>query len=142
MDGVEEEPYESPEPARGGWEAWKDEVSALIRSAAALLSVRWDMATREAGVWGKSMALRAGMFLLAAAFGLLGAALLVAGLVAVLAAWWGTLVGAIFAVFGLCALSAVGLAAAALRSRPAHRFLARTTAEIRRDLEAFSEPEA
>lgn len=135
---MEEETIE--EGAPGGWERWKRSVSEFARSFFSLFSIRWNMATREAGAWGRAMAIRAALFLLAAAFVVFAAALLVAGLVAVLTAWWGTLVGAIFAVFGLCVAGAAALFFFATRRRPESRLFSRTAEELRRDLDAFSGP--
>ena len=124
----------------GAWEAWKRSAAAFVRSAGALASIRWEMATREAGAWGKAMALRAAFLVIALVFLVLASALLVAGLVAVLAAWWGTWIGAIFAVLGICVLVAAGLVFAAVR-RAGRPLLRRTAAELRRDFETFSGPE-
>lgn len=136
MEAEEDERAESS----GSWESWKRSASAFVRSAGSLASIRWEMATREAGAWGKAMALRAVLLVLALVFALLASALAVAGLVAVLAAWWGTWVGAIFAVVGICLAAAAGLVFGALRGgrRP---ILEKTAAEIRKDFETFSGPE-
>jgi CHASE2 domain-containing sensor protein len=88
------------------------------------------------------MAIRAGLLVLALVFAAIASALLVAGLVAALYAWWGTLVGAIFAVFGLCVIVIGGLVAVALSGRSAKPVLERTAEELRRDFETFAGPEA
>ena len=130
------------EPAPpGAWEAWKRAAADFLRSARALAATRWEMASQEAGAWGKAMAVRAALLVLALALALVATALLVAGLVAVLYAWWGTLVGAIFAVFGLCLFAAVGAVAFAVRGRSGRPVFERTAAELRRDFDAFTGPE-
>jgi hypothetical protein len=134
-----EEP-ESSEPAPGAWGEWKDSAAAFARSARALASVRWAMFRGEAGAWARGMAVRAAMLVVALALMVLASALLVAGLVAALYAWWGTLVGAIFAVFGLCVLAAAGLGFAGWRGIAAPS-LRRTAEELRRDFDAFTGPE-
>lgn len=131
----------SERPSRGGWDSWKGAAAEFARSARDLASIRWEMASREAGAWGKAMAFRGVFLLLAAVFAVLAAALLVAGIVAALYAWWGTLVGAIFAVFGLCLGAAGGLVAAAMRGRSGRPIFERTAAELRRDFDAFTGPE-
>jgi len=95
----------------------------------------------EARSWAKGAALRVVMLVVALTLTVLASALLVAGLVAALYAWWGTLVGAIFAVFGVCVVAAAGLVAAAWRGLSAPSF-PRTAEELRRDFDAFtgSEP--
>jgi len=87
------------------------------------------------------MAFRAAFLLCAAVLAVLAVALLVAGIVAALYAWWGTLVGAIFAVFGLCLAAVGGLVAAAMRGRSGRPIFERTAAELRRDFDAFTGPE-
>ena len=136
---MEEDPNEGA--PRGGWDSWKAAARDFARSARDLASIRWEMASREAGDWGKAMALRAAFFLFAAVLAVLAAALLVAGIVALLYAWWGTLAGAIFAVLGLCLAAAAGLVAAALRGRSGRPIFERTAAELRRDFDAFTGPE-
>jgi hypothetical protein len=126
---------------RGGWDSWKAAAGEFARSARDLASIRWEMARREAGAWGKAMAYRAAFLLFAAVLAVLAVALLVAGIVAALYAWWGTLAGAIFAVFGLCLVAAAGLVAAAMRGRSGRPIFERTAAELRRDFDAFTGPE-
>lgn len=129
-----------PEPAPGNWESWKRSAAAFARSARSLASIRWTMFRREAGAWGRGVALRGAMLIVAATLLVLSSALLVAGLVAALYAWWGTLVGAIFAVFGLCVIAAAGLAVAAVRGLGAPSF-ERTAEELRRDFDTLAGPE-
>ncbi len=129
-----------PEPAPGIWEHWKRAAAAFVRSARSLASIRWGMFRAEAGIWAKGAALRLVMVVVALTLTVLASALLVAGLVAALYAWWGTLVGAIFAVFGVCVLGAAGLAAAAWRGMAAPSF-PRTAEGLRRDLDSFTGPE-
>ena len=130
---------ENPPPS-GHWEQWKQSAAAFARSGRALASIRWEMFRREAGAWAKGMAIRTAILVVALTLLVLASALLVAGLVAALYAWWGTLVGAIFAVFGLCVVGAAGLAVAAVRGLGAPT-LERTAAEIRRDFDTFAGPE-
>jgi hypothetical protein len=136
---LEENPKESPRP--GGWESWKGAAAEFARSARDLASVRWAMAAEEAGAWGKAMALRAAFLVLALLLAVAAVALLVAGIVAALYAWWGTLVGAIFAVFGLCLAAVGGLVALAIRGRSGRPIFERTAEELRRDFDAFTGPE-
>ena len=136
-----EETDTSAPPPPGAWGEWKEAAAAFARSARALASVRWAMFRGEAGAWARGMAVRAAMLVVALALLVLASALLVAGLVAALYAWWGTLVGAIFAVFGLCLLLALALAFAGWRGVAAPS-LRRTAEELRRDFEAFTGPEA
>jgi hypothetical protein len=131
----------APEPAPGIWEHWKRSAAAFARSARSLASIRWGMFRAEAGSWARGTALRIGMLVVALTLTVLASALLVAGLVAALYAWWGTLVGAIFAVFGLCVLAAGGLAVGAARGLGAPSF-PRTAEELRRDFDSFTGPEA
>ncbi|HET9793541.1 MAG TPA: phage holin family protein [Thermoanaerobaculia bacterium] len=135
-----EEP-ETPEPASGSWGHWKRAAAAFARSARSLASLRWQMFRREAGAWAKGTALRVVMLVVALTLTVLASALLVAGLVAALYAWWGTLVGAIFAVFGVCVLAAAGLAVVAWRGMAGPSF-PRTAEELRRDFDAFTGPES
>jgi len=136
---LEEAPNERA--PRGGWDSWKAAAAEFARSGRDLASIRWEMASREAGSWGKAMAFRAAFLLCAAVLAVLAVALLVAGIVAALYAWWGTLVGAIFAVFGLCLVAAGGLITAAMRGRSGRPIFERTAAELRRDFDAFTGPE-
>ena len=136
---MEEDPKEHPRP--GGWESWKGAAAEFARSGRDLASVRWAMASEEAGAWGKAMALRAGFLVLALLLAVAAVALLVAGIVAALYAWWGTLVGAIFAAFGLCLAAAGGLVALAMRGRSGRPIFERTAEELRRDFDAFTGPE-
>jgi predicted lysophospholipase L1 biosynthesis ABC-type transport system permease subunit len=126
---------------RGGWDSWKGAAKEFARSARDLVAIRWEMASQEAGAWGKAMAFRAAFLVLAAVLAVLAAALLVAGTVAALYVWWGTLVGAIFAVFGLCLFAVAGLVVAAMRGRSGRPIFERTGAELRRDFDAFTGPE-
>ena len=135
-----EEP-EKFEPPPGTWETWKRAAAAFARSAQSLGAIRWEMFRREAGAWTKGIAIRAAMLVVALALAVLASALLVAGLVAALYAWWGTLVGAIFAVFGLCVLAAAGLGFLAWRGVAAPSF-ERTAEELRRDFDSLTGPES
>ena len=137
---MDQDPIDAAPP--GAWEAWKRAAGEFLRSARALAAIRWEMASQEAGAWGKAMAVRAALLVFALVLAIAAAALLVAGLVAVLYAWWGTLVGAIFAVFGLCLLAAGGAVAVAVRGRSGRPAFERTAAELRRDFDAFTGPEA
>jgi hypothetical protein len=129
-------------PAPGAWEAWKRAAAAFFRSIRSLAAIRWAMATHEASDWGKAMAVRAALLVAALVFAVCACALLVAGLVAILYAWWGTLAGAIFAVFGLCVVAIAGLVFLALRGRSARPMFQRTGEELRRDVDAFTGPES
>jgi hypothetical protein len=140
IDAAVEEP-QAPGTAPGIWEQWKRSAAAFLRSARSLASIRWRMFRDEAGTWAKGALLRVVMIVVALTLTVLASALLVAGLVAALYAWWGTLVGAIFAVFGVCVLAAAGLAAAAWRGMGAPSF-PRTAEELRRDFDSLTGPEA
>jgi CHASE2 domain-containing sensor protein len=140
LNGAVQEP-DAPEAAPGSWELWKRAAAAFARAARSLASIRWQMFRREAGTWARGTVLRVGMLVVALTLTVLASALLVAGLVAALYAWWGTLVGAIFAVFGICVIAAAALAVAAGRGMAAPSF-PRTAEELRRDFDAFTGPES
>lgn len=123
---------------REGWDSWKRSAAAFVSAASSLASVRLEMARREAREWSRAFLLRAGMVAAALFLLLFALALLAAGLVAVFAAWTGSLIGGIFIVFGIFVVAAGILLFAASRSRAGRPVLEATMREIRQDLEDFA----
>ena len=122
-------------PLREGWDSWKRSAAEFLSAAASLASVRLAMARLEAREWSRALLLRAAMAAAAVCLLIFSLGLLAAGLVAVFAAWTGSLIGGIFIVFGIFVVAAGLLLFAALRSRAGRPVLEATMREIRQDFE-------
>ena len=129
---------EIPEAPEGTWREWKASFSSFVASVAALASVRWEMARAEARQWSRSVLVRAGLILGAAALSLLALVFLMVGIVLLLQLWLGSLLAAVFACFGICVAASAALAFVALRGRLARPIFERTAGELRKDFEAWT----
>lgn len=132
---TEGEIREAPE---GSWREWKRALAGFAAALASLGSLRWEMAKSEAKEWSRSALLRAALLAIAATLSLLAVVFLMVAVVLLLDRWLGTLIGAVFATFGICIVSAAALAFAALRSRLSRPIFERTAGEIRKDFEAWT----
>ena len=125
-------------PSQGPWREWKEAFARFARSLASLAALRWTMARSEAEEWGRNAVLRLILFAGAAVLSLLSLVFLAVGLVLVFDRLLGTLIGAVFAVFGICVLGAAALVLLAMRRRMSRAFLERTAAEIRKDFDSWT----
>lgn len=132
------ESEEIPEATDGTWPEWKRSFAAFLSSLGSLGFLRWEMAKSEAKDWGRFALLRIALFATAAALSFLALVFLLVGVVLLLDLWFGSLLAAVFASFGICVLSAAGLVFAALRSRLSRPMFERTAAEIRKDFESWT----
>lgn len=122
-------------PLREGWDSWKRSAASLVSDLVALASLRLSMARLEAREWGRAFLIRIGLVVGALFLLFFTFALLAAGLVAVFAAWTGSLIGAIFIVLGIFLAAAGLLLFAASRSRATRPVLEATMREIRQDIQ-------
>jgi hypothetical protein len=130
-DGIREAP-------EGTWQEWKRSFAAFLSALGSLGFLRWEMAKSEAKEWGRFALVRTVLFATAAALSFLALVFLLVGIVLLLDLWFGSLLGAVFACFGICVLSAAGLLFAALRSRLSRSMFERTAGEIRKDFESWT----
>ena len=126
---------EAPE---GTWPEWKRSFAAFLSAAGSLGLLRWEMARTEAKEWGRFALVRVVLFAVAAALSFLALVFLLVGIVLLLDLWFGSLLAAVFACFGICVLSAAGLLFAALRSPLSRPMFQRTAGEIRKDFESWT----
>ena len=124
-------------PLSRGWEEWKRTAGGFVASVADLLSIRVAMARQEAKAWSRALLLRLAMVGAALLLVVLSLALLVSGLVVLLERWTGSLLAAIFILFGVCLVVAAALVFTASRiaSRP---MLEATLREVKKDLDDFT----
>lgn len=127
-----------PEAPDGTWQEWKRAFAAFLSALGSLGFLRWEMAKSEAKEWSRFALVRVGLFATAAALSFLALVFLLVGVVLLLDLWFGSLLAAVFASFGICVLSAAGLVFAALRSRLSRPMLERTAAELRKDFESWT----
>jgi hypothetical protein len=129
---------EERETTSGSWEEWKAAAGSLVSSVASLLSIRWSMVQVEAAEWSRCVLWAAAKIALAAALLFFATGLLAAGLVALLAAWFGNFPAAIFAVFGIFVAAAGLLLFSAFRGKRPGPLLEKSVGELAKDLESFS----
>lgn len=131
---------EEREPESGSWNAWKRAAGGFTSSLGSLLSIRWSMVQVEAAEWGRSLLWAAAKVGLAATLLFFAAGLLAAGLVSLLAAWFGNFPAAIFSVLGIYLIAAGLLLYSAFRGKKPSPLLEKSVRELRRDLESFGGP--
>ena len=130
------EAEEQPETP-GSWDEWKGAAGSLLSSIGALLSIRWSMLQTEAADWSRSLLWAAAKVVLAVALVFFATGLLAAGLVSLLAAWFGNLPAAIFTVLAIYLAGAGLLLYSAFRGKRPGPLLEHTVGELARDLESF-----
>lgn len=91
----------------------------------------------EAAEWSRSVLWAAAKVGVAAALLFFAAGLLAAGLVALLAAWFGNFAAAIFTVLGIYVLAAGFLLYSAFRGKRPGPLLEKTVGELARDLQSL-----
>lgn len=119
------------------WERFTRSAGEFAAAVSRLLAVRWTMARTEARLWGRALAARMLLLVAGAALLLLALLLLTAGLVAIVLAWTGSLIGSIFIVLGVYLILAGAALFFGTRQRSGRPAFEVTARELKKDFEHF-----